>query len=83
MYNRALAGKILKIWEISEMNYQQWRENIAAAQLLTAKKAVYKQKPGSVFNMVNAFIVYRDKSLVFIGATFREKLISYHPSGSE
>ena len=28
-----------------------------------------------LFDMINAFIVYHDKRLVFIGATFREKLM--------
>ena len=28
-------------------------------------------------NMINAFIVYHDKPLISIGATFREKLVSH------
>ena len=30
----------------------------------------------TVFDMMNA--VYRDKPLIFIGATFREKLVSHY-----
>ena len=37
----------------------------------------------SVFSMINACIVYRDKPLIFIGATFREKLLSHHRSVNE
>ena len=33
-----------------------------------------KAVPGTVFDMINA--VYGDKPLIFIGATFREKLVS-------
>ena len=30
----------------------------------------------TVFDMINS--VYHDKPLIFIGATFREKLVSHH-----
>ena len=34
----------------------------------------------TVFDMINAFIIYYDKPLIFIWATFREKLVSHHRS---
>ena len=40
-----------------------------------------KAVSGTVFVMINAF--YRDKPLVFIGAMFREKLVSHHRAVNE
>ena len=35
----------------------------------------------TVFDMINA--AYHDKPLIFIGATFREKLVSHHRAVNE
>ena len=42
-----------------------------------------KAASDTVFNMINAFIVYHNKPLIFTGAIFREKLVSHHRAVNE
>ena len=72
------ADKSGRVERLDPSPYLKVMQLIDKKVCITFNKAV----SDSIFEMINSFIVYRDKPLVFIGATLREKLVCYHP-GSE
>ena len=75
-YSKADASsEIQKKFQLVSLGAAKGRQILF--KLFTFIKAV----SDSLFGMINA--VYHDKTLIFIGATFREKLVSHHQAVNE